>query len=324
MKPPKFLCFSVIAVLLTAIPVLAAPGDTLVLRGSIVDVGTNFMIFKADNGRTYYVDMTGLDRGRLALRPGATVSISGPEGSFPNEMRARLLQADAVPDSVTITREVFAEGQWRLPRTHRYEVQEPSGRVTQVTVESVPARVDRGEWIYDRTADRWVFHPSFGRFAEYFTPVPTAVVTTDTFVYFDWQLPRANRYEWHEPSGRITEVEVQSVPLRIDRGEWIYDRTARQWVFHPSIGRNPAYLLSVPSPRVVGSIQSLEGDRLMVRTDAGQLVTVDIGRLPSSIRPSLRFGDRVVVAGEYDPDRVRFRAQSIHVESQPAALPRFR
>jgi hypothetical protein len=32
------------------------------------------------------------------------------------------------------------------------------------------------------------------------------------------------------------------VPRRIDRGEWIYDRTAQEWVFHEDMGRNPRYL----------------------------------------------------------------------------------
>ena len=51
----------------------------------------------------------------------------------------------------------------RLPRWHRYELYNPAtGSYGTVPVDTVPRYVRQGTWIYDRTADAWVSHPSVG------------------------------------------------------------------------------------------------------------------------------------------------------------------
>jgi hypothetical protein len=65
-----------------------------------------------------------------------------------------------------------------------------------------------------------------------------------TLSYKDWRLPASDRYEsYNTGSGAYTQVEVASVPGRLDAGELIYDRTRELWVQHPSVGgRNKAFL----------------------------------------------------------------------------------
>ena len=58
-----------------------------------------------------------------------------------------------------------------------------------------------------------------------------AVDAGSVIVHGDWRLPRANRYEVSDAGGsRYIAVDPASVPARLDRGEFIYDRTAPKWV----------------------------------------------------------------------------------------------
>jgi len=120
--------------------------------------------------------------------------------------------------------------------SHRYEVYNTTnGEYTQVDPRSVPDRVARGEWIYDRTAGIWYNHPGV---ADYSYGPGYAYGRGGVRLV----LPPRHRYEVYEPQGPSYQaVDVGSVPARIQRGEWIYDRTAQTWVSHPSVGLNPRY-----------------------------------------------------------------------------------
>ena len=73
---------------------------------------------------------------------------------------------------------------------------------------------------------------------------PSSAATAMTLSYKDWRLPATDRYEtYNTGSGAYTQVEVASVPGRLDGGELIYDRTRELWVQHPSVGgRNKAFM----------------------------------------------------------------------------------
>lgn len=129
-------------------------------------------------------------------------------------------------------------GQRDVEWSHRYEhYNTATGDYIPVDPRTVPDRVARGEWIYDRTAGIWYNHPSvpdysYGRGDSY---GPDRAYRLD--------LPRRHRYEVYEPyAPSYVPVDVTTVPGRIERGEWIYDRTAQAWVAHPSIGLNPRYV----------------------------------------------------------------------------------
>jgi hypothetical protein len=57
------------------------------------------------------------------------------------------------------------------------------------------------------------------------------------------RLPRGHRYELYNPENAgYGAVNVESVPSYVNQGRWIYDRTAGEWVSHPSVGTpNPQY-----------------------------------------------------------------------------------
>lgn len=67
------------------------------------------------------------------------------------------------------------DGLW-LPRSHRYELYNPENAVYGVVpIDTVSSYVREGRWIYDRTAEVWVSHPSVG------TPNPQFVTSGREF-----------------------------------------------------------------------------------------------------------------------------------------------
>jgi len=139
-----------------------------------------------------------------------------------------------------------------LPRTHRYEVYDAqTSGYTGVSIDTVPRYVRQGAWIYDRTADRWVSHPSVG------TPNPQYTASArdtrrgawrdeEVEIRGDLRLPRTHRYEVYIPAtGSYQGVSIDTVPGHVGIGTSVYDRTADAWVSHPSVGKpNPLYAAS--------------------------------------------------------------------------------
>jgi len=140
----------------------------------------------------------------------------------------------------------------QLPRTHRYELYDAqTGGYTGVSIDTVPRYVRQGSWIYDRTADRWVSHPSVG------TPNPEYTASARDTRQGAWRdeevevrdglrLPRSHRYEVYIPAtGSYQGVSIDTVPGHVGVGTSVYDRTADAWVSHPSVGKpNPLYAAS--------------------------------------------------------------------------------
>jgi hypothetical protein len=119
-----------------------------------------------------------------------------------------------------------------------------------VNVDTVPSYMKQGAWIYDRTADAWVSHPSVGN------PNPQYAASgrdfrreehgSDVQVQDGLRLPRSHKYELYNPgNASYGTVNVDTVPSYVKQGAWIYDRTADAWVSHPSVGNpNPQYAAS--------------------------------------------------------------------------------
>ncbi|HSE03000.1 MAG TPA: hypothetical protein VLK35_02505, partial [Methylomirabilota bacterium] len=170
-------------------------------------------------------------------------------------------------------------------------------------------RLDAGDLVYDRTGGQWVQHPSVGgRNKAYLEG--GAAAAGGMLVHGDWRLPRANRYETYDgASSRYVGVDTASVPGRLDRGEPIYDRTAKQWVQHPSLRGVSPYR----SARVQGRVQSIEGPTLTIKGDDGKITVVGAAQLkPEAVR-GLRWGQPVEVSGQFDAARTRFTASGIEV-----------
>jgi len=300
---------------------LAAPGDLVVVHGTVAERHDNLLVIRGDNGRTYYTDLTAVNKAALAgLKPGDPAFIRGTEGTYPNEVRATAVELDTAralrppAPGQTAAPGVFEYRDWRLPAAHRYERHDPAtSTYTPVDILSVPARVERGEWIYDRTAGRWVNHPSTGRNPVYLAYTPGVGVPgsdADRLVHGSWRLPRSHRYESYDPAtGIATPVDVLGVAPRIERGEWIYDRTAGQWVNHPNTGRNSAYLAGgAPVAAVTAAAEPdtlAHGAWYFPRShryetydpDSGRYAQVDVASLPARVERGEWIYDRT--AGQW-------------------------
>ena len=51
-------------------------------------------------------------------------------------------------------------GGYKLPRDHRYESPDAAGKYEVVDVKDVPGLIQKGKFIFDRTANVWVKHPN--------------------------------------------------------------------------------------------------------------------------------------------------------------------
>ena len=297
----------------------AAPGDYVTIYGRVLDPRGRFVAVAGDDGRTYHVDVADLlDRTAFRdLKTGDLIALTGVEGTYPNEVRAQSVGRDTAREPAS-TADTFVYWDWRLPRNHTYETYQ-NGRYTPVDITSVPARIDAGEWIYDRTARVWVSHPSVGRNSAYLaSSTGPPAIEVDTVRLDGWRLSRSHRYERYVSDGSYSAVDVMSVPSRIAQGDWIYDRTADVWLSHPSVGgRNPAYF---SGERLSGRVQGVRGSQLTLRTEDGRMVTVDLTDLSHSSRQGLRWGDAVTLSGSIDASGI-FRAWSVEPGS-PSALPR--
>jgi hypothetical protein len=292
----------------------AAPGDYLLVHGSVVDKGTAVIVLKADSGKSYYVTAGSSDQAAVSgLRSGEALAVRGVQGAYPNEIKAEGLDPDARrptwrAPSTGVAAAMLSYKDWRLPAGNRYEIYNTaSGTYTQVDATSVPGRLDAGEVIYDRTAGKWVQHPSVGGRNKAYLESGEAE-TGGVLVHGDWRLPRANRYEVYDTgSSTYRVVDIASLPARLDRQELIYDRTAAKWVQHPSLGGSSPYR----SARLHGRVTSIEGQTLTVTGDDGKAVPIDTSKLkPESVR-ALRWSQPVEANGLFDAKRTRFTASDL-------------
>lgn len=102
-------------------------------------------------------------------------------------------------------------------------------------------------------------------------------------------------------------MDTGSLPVRLDRGELIYERTADKWVQHPSLGGASPYR----SAGLKGLVQSIESQTLVITGADGKPLTVNTAQLkPEAVR-ALRWGQPVELSGQFDAGRTRFTASGV-------------
>src|SRR5690349_18951157 len=93
-------------------------------------------------------------------------------------------------------------------------------------------------------------------------------------------LPSDHRYERYDPSAATYgKVDASQVPTLIQQKAWVYDRTAKDWVYRPAQGLNPMYSSSASADaraaggwqRIHGHVQSIQGNTMRFRADDGQI-----------------------------------------------------
>ena len=146
--------------------------------------------------------------------------------------------------------DVLVQDGLRLPRSHHYELYNvENATYGTVRIGTVTDHVRQGSWIYDRTAGEWVSHPSVGTpspryggsgrdFRREASPPDRGVLAQDGL-----RLPRSHQYEQYNPeNASYGVVRIGTVADHVRQGTWIFDRTAEEWVSHPSVGTpNPRY-----------------------------------------------------------------------------------
>ena len=77
----------------------------------------------------------------------------------------------------------------------------------------------------------------------YYAPPPPVAYYTNVPVQDSLRLPRSHRYELYNPeNASYGVVRIGTVADHVRQGTWIFDRTAEEWVSHPSVGTpNPRY-----------------------------------------------------------------------------------
>ncbi len=143
-------------------------------------------------------------------------------------------------------------------------------------------------------------------------------------------LPPDHRYElYNTGAGTYGAVTVDKVPDLVQRKQPVYDRTAKAWVYQTGSGINPQYRASGTAPaaapagrahrwdRVRGTVQSVNGNVVTLKTDDGRTLNVDIAQARQRLQGGLQAGERVSVIGTASGSQ--FTARAIRDERQAQA-----
>jgi hypothetical protein len=264
-----------------------------------------------------------------------------------------------VVQAPTSTGNTLVMNGWSLPRDHQYEVWDPSARTfSPVDVNSIPSRVERGEWILDRTGSAWVFHPDIGgRNAKYFTQASPSA-----------SAPAGSQGAWQHVHGTVTKAEGSTLTFRADdgrtltvdmsqvnasvqkgltpgegatvvgfpgaQGNQFTARYIQQDSSDPARGGRvvgqttpaPATAAAPKTPvdekawqRIHGTVQSVSGNRLTLKTDDGRTLNVDMASVNDAVRKALTPGEGVTVVGHLRGDQNTVAAQFIQQDSGAGA-----
>jgi outer membrane lipoprotein SlyB len=137
-------------------------------------------------------------------------------------------------------------------------------------------------------------------------------------------LPSDHQYERYDPNAAsYGKIDASQVPSLIQQKAWIYDRTAKDWVYRPSQGLNPMYSAGASARakeqggwhRVHGHVQSISGTSMSFRSDDGQTMSIDMSAVSPGIRQALSRGEAVTVIGHRAGDANHLRAEYIQQDS---------
>ena len=206
-------------------------------------------------------------------------------------------------------------GGYRLPREHRFESPDASGKYNVVKIDDVPTLIQQGKFVFDRTANVWIKNPNGTTNPQYLasaakeTPKETRSRDgdrdRDRDIHGEYRLPRDHRYESPNAAGKYEVVERRDVPALIKQGRFVFDRTAKEWVKNPNGTMNPKYLASAPASaakgavpagqyRVHGQVAAIGGSTMDLKADDGRDLVVQMGSAPPDLQP----GDTVTVTGK--------------------------
>jgi ribosomal protein L32E len=183
-------------------------------------------------------------------------------------------------------------GGYKLPRDHRYESPDAAGKYEVVDVKDVPGLIQKGRFIFDRTANVWVKNPNGTVNKQYLAPTQAS----EPLVIGGYKLPRDHRYESPDAADKYEVVDVKDVPGMIQKGKFIFDRTSNVWVKHPNGTVNKQYLAAGPAAAadalVIGGYKLPRDHRYESPDAAGKYEVVDVKDVPGLIQKGKFIFDR--------------------------------
>jgi hypothetical protein len=244
----------------------------------------------------------------------------------------------------TVTGDVLVEGGYRLPRSHQYQTYDAvQGSYVNVDVGSVPGRLAAGQPIYDRTAQVWVSHPSVGGMNPMYVAGPSGQPPGDwQRVHGQVVSTSGSTLQFRTDDGRTLSVDMSQVGAGIQQalkpnegatligfaGAQPNQFTAR---YIQQDSSNPARGGTVvgqtpPAPageqawqRIHGTVASVSGTTLSLRTDDNRTITVDTKAVAAPVRQALKPGEAVTVIGFQRDDRNQVEARYIQRDSSAGA-----
>jgi hypothetical protein len=231
-------------------------------------------------------------------------------------------------------------GGYRLPRDHRFESPDAGGKYNVVSVNDVPALIQQGRFVFDRTAGVWVKNPNGTLNAAYLAhpgkpPAPAASAPSPPGT------PSEER--WDRISGTVLSVSDPTAIVRTEDGRNVtvdlsqakpptteglkpgdrvvvggvidqYDRVTARYIRDESqSGPPPAD--QGPWQRIHGHVQGVQGSRVRFRADDGRVLEVDASAVSAEIRRALTPNEGATLIGFAGKGRNQFRAEYIQQDS---------
>ena len=236
-------------------------------------------------------------------------------------------------------------GRFRLPKDHRFESPNAQGKYEVVDINDVPRLIREGRFVFDRTGNQWIARPGGGPInAAYLADRSqrNAAASSST---------STSQQGWQNIHGRVISVSGTSMTMQADdnrrltvdmskvgsdiqknlqRGDMITvaatevtgtNIKAEFIQKDSSAGVQPsASPASTPVDeknwqRIHGKVSSVSGTQLMLKTDDGRDLTVDMKDVSADIQKALTTGEAVTVAGFYKGDDKHVTAKFIQQDS---------
>lgn len=235
------------------------------VHGSVVSVQGSTMTFKADDGRTLTVDISKVNPAvQKALAPNEKATLIGAPGSQPNQFTAQYIQQDSSDPSrggAVAGQAPPASGTAAPSSAATQAWQDVHGTVVSVQGDTMTFKTDDGRTL---TVDVKAVSPHVRQALK-----PSEGATLIGFA-------------GTQPS-QFTAQFIQQDSSDPSRGGTV-------------VGQKPA---AGQWQRIHGTIGSVSGNTLTLKTDAGQNITVDVGQVDAGIRSGLTAGEGVTVIGFY-------------------------
>ena len=236
--------------------------------------------------------------------------------------------------------EVIIDG-FRLPKEHRLDTIDAQGKYQTIDVNEAARLLREGRPVFDRTSGIWIVQrPGGGPVNSKYLAQGSSSTTTAT-----------TNQGWQNIHGRVDRVDGSRLTLRADDGRRLtvdmskagteIQRNLQQGdgvtvATHDVTGRNvvaefiqkdsSAGVQPSASPtqtpvdqknwqRIHGTVSSVSAERLMLKTDDGRDLRVDMKDVSPDVRKALTVGEGVEVAGFYRADDKHLTARYIQQDS---------